>query len=88
MGVNQYLNVALCNIYQNKQIQFNCNTLIWFTLFLWGYANCMGVLGLSLGVRVLHEAKNNQILYNTLMGVLGLKIGLMKYVLSYPKSIP
>jgi hypothetical protein len=47
----------------------------------------MGVFRLSLGVRILHGAKNDQILYNTLMGVLGLKIGLMKYVFSYPKSI-
>jgi len=47
----------------------------------------MGVLRLSLRVKVLHGAKNDQILYNTLMGVLGLKIGLMEYVLSYPKSI-
>ncbi len=47
----------------------------------------MGVLGLSLGVSVLHGPKNNKILCNTLMGVLGLKIGLMEYVLSCPKGI-
>jgi hypothetical protein len=47
----------------------------------------LGVLGLSLGVKVLHGTKNDQNLYNTLMRVLGLKFGLMEYVLSYPKNI-
>jgi hypothetical protein len=47
----------------------------------------MGVLRLSLGVKVLHGAKIDQILYNTLMSVLGLKIGLMEYVLSYLKVL-
>ncbi len=47
----------------------------------------MGVLGLSLKGSVLHGPKNDQILCNTLMGVLGLNIGLMEYVLSCPKGI-
>jgi len=47
----------------------------------------LGVLGLSLGVKVLHGTKNDQNLYNTFMRVLGLKFGLMEYVLSYPKNI-
>jgi uncharacterized membrane protein len=48
-----------------------------------GYANCHGCIR----IKVLHGAKNDQTLYNTLMSVLGLKIGLTEYVLSYPKSI-
>jgi hypothetical protein len=47
----------------------------------------MGVLGLDLGVRVLHGLKNKQSLCNTFMGVLGLGIGLMEYVLSCSKGI-
>jgi hypothetical protein len=47
----------------------------------------MGVLKLSLGVRVLHGPKNDQSLCNTIMVVLSLKIGLMEYVLSFPKGI-
>jgi hypothetical protein len=41
----------------------------------------MGVLRLSLGVRVLHGPKNNQSLCYIVMGVLSLRIGLMEYVL-------
>jgi hypothetical protein len=41
----------------------------------------MGVLRLSLVVRVLHEPKNNQSLCNIIMGVLSLWIRLMEYVL-------
>jgi len=47
----------------------------------------MGVLKLSLGVRVLHGPKNDQSLYNTIMVVLSLKIRLLEYVLSFPKGI-
>jgi hypothetical protein len=47
----------------------------------------MDVLKLSLGGSVLHGPKNDQILRNIFMGVVGLKIGLMKYVLSCPKGI-
>jgi hypothetical protein len=65
-----------------------CNTLIWFTLFLLGlYNTILGVLRLSLGFRVLHGPKNDQSLCNIIMGILSLKIGLMEYVLSYPKGI-
>jgi hypothetical protein len=42
----------------------------------------MGVLGLGLWVKVFHGPKHNQSLCKTFMGVLGLKIGLMEYVLS------
>ncbi len=50
--------------------------------FLLGLCSAiMGVLRLSLGVRVLHGPKNNQSLCNTVMGVLSLRIGLMEYVL-------
>jgi hypothetical protein len=41
----------------------------------------MGVLRLSLGVRVLHGPKNDQSLCNTVMGVLSLRIRLMEHVL-------
>jgi hypothetical protein len=47
----------------------------------------MGVLRLSLGVRVLHGQKNDQNLCNIVMGVLSLRIQLMEYVLSCPKGI-
>jgi hypothetical protein len=47
----------------------------------------MGVLGLGLRVKVLHGLKKKQSLCNTFMGVLGLGIGLMEYVLSCLKSI-
>jgi hypothetical protein len=47
----------------------------------------MGVLRLSLGVRVLHGPKINQSLCNTVMGVLSLKIRLMEYILFCFKSI-
>jgi len=67
---------------------FNCNTLIWFTLFLLGLCSTiMGVLRLSLSVRVLHGPKNDQSLCNTVMVVSSLNIGFMKYVLSCPKGI-
>ncbi len=41
----------------------------------------MGVLKLSLVVRVLHGPKNDPNQCNTVMGVLNLRIGLMEYVL-------
>ncbi len=41
----------------------------------------MGILGLSLVVRVLYEPKNNQNLCNIVVGVVSLKTGLMEYVL-------
>jgi hypothetical protein len=47
----------------------------------------MGVLRLSLGVKVLHGPKNDQSLCNTIMGVSSLKIGLMEYVLFCFKGI-
>jgi hypothetical protein len=47
----------------------------------------MGVLRLSLRVKVLHGPKNDQSLCNIVMVVLSSKIGLMEYVLSYSKSI-
>jgi hypothetical protein len=47
----------------------------------------MGILGLSLVVRVLYEPKNNQNLCNIVMGVLSLKMGLMEYVLFCRENI-
>jgi len=47
----------------------------------------MGVLSLSVGVKVLHGPKNNQSPCNIVMVVLSIKIGLMEYVLSCPKGI-
>jgi hypothetical protein len=41
----------------------------------------MGVLRLSLRVRVLHGPKKDQSVCNTVMGVLNLRIGLMEYIL-------
>jgi hypothetical protein len=41
----------------------------------------MGVLGLSLGVKVLHGPKHNKNMCNIVMGVLSLRIRLMEYVL-------
>jgi len=87
MGVNKYLIMASHNI-KILKIYFNCNTLIWSTLFLLGLCSIvMSVLRLSLRVRVLHGPKNDQSLCNTVMVVSRLNIGFMKYVLSYPKGI-
>jgi hypothetical protein len=47
----------------------------------------MGVLRLSLRVRVLHGPKNDESLCNIVMVVLNLKIGFMKYVLSCLEGI-
>jgi hypothetical protein len=47
----------------------------------------MGVLKLSLRVRVWHGPKTDQSLCNIIMVVLSLRIGLMEYVLSCPKCI-
>jgi len=47
----------------------------------------MGVLRLSLGVRVLHGPKNDQSLCNIVIGVLSLKIGLMEYILFWLEGI-
>jgi len=47
----------------------------------------MGVLRLSLGVKVLHGPKNDQSMCNIIMGVLSLKIRLMEYVLFCLKGI-
>jgi len=62
--------------------------LIWFTLILLGLCSTvMGVLRLSLRVRVLHGPKNDESLCNIVMVVLNLKIGFMKYVLSCLEGI-
>jgi hypothetical protein len=47
----------------------------------------MGVLRLSLRIRVLHGPKNDQSPCNIVMVVLSFKIGLMEYVLSCPEGI-
>jgi hypothetical protein len=47
----------------------------------------MGVLRLSLGVKVLHGPKTDQSLCNTIIGVLSLRIKLMEYVLFCLKGI-
>jgi hypothetical protein len=47
----------------------------------------MGVLRLSLRVKVLHGPKNDQNLCNIVMVVLSLRIRLMEYVLSCLESI-
>jgi hypothetical protein len=47
----------------------------------------MGVLRLSLRVKVLHGSKKYQSLCNIIMVVLSLNIRLIEYVLSYSESI-
>jgi hypothetical protein len=47
----------------------------------------MGVLSLSLKVRLLHGPKNVQSVCNNVIVVLNLRIGLIEYVLSCPKGI-
>ncbi len=47
----------------------------------------MGVLSLSLKVRLLHGPKNVQSVCNNVMVVLSLRIGLMEYVLTCPEGI-
>ncbi len=51
------------------------------------YNIVMGVLRLSLKVKVLHGPKSDQSLCNIVMVVLSIKIRLMDYVLSSPKGI-
>jgi hypothetical protein len=82
IGINQYLIMASHN---TKVKKFN---VVWFIIFLLGLCNIvMGVLTLSLVVRVLHGPKNDQSLCNTIMNVLSLRIVLMEYVLFYLKAI-
>jgi len=47
----------------------------------------MGVIKLSLKVKVLHGPKNDQRLYYATMVVLSLKIRLIEYLLSCPEGI-
>jgi hypothetical protein len=86
MGVIQYLNVALCNTKVDKSSSIAISSF-GLPYSYWGYANCHGCTRVKFRGYVLHGPKNNQILCNTFMGVLGLKIRLMEYVLSYPKGI-
>jgi hypothetical protein len=75
MGVNQYLIVASRNIKVKK------SSSIAIPLFLLGlYRVVMGIIKLSLGVKVLHVPKHDQSLFNPAMVVLSLKIGLIEYV--------
>ncbi len=81
MSINQYLILASHN---TKVKKFSSLVIPLFGLqeFLFGLCSTiMGVLRLSLGVRVLHGPKNNQSLCYIVMGVLSLRIGLMEYVL-------
>ncbi len=80
--------IPSCLGYISYYLIEQCNTLIWFTLFLLGLCSIvMGVLRLSLKVRVLHGPKNDQSLCNLIMVVLSLKIKLMEYFLSYLEGI-
>jgi hypothetical protein len=86
MGVNECLIAASHNTKVKKIKKINCDTLIWFTLFLLGLCSTIiGVLRFSLGFRALHGPKNNK--SNIVMRVLSLKIRLMEYVLSCLEGI-